>query len=157
LHSGVPVSEWRTVLVVDEDVEYGRALAKLLRREGNEVRLVTTPTQALRASQRRHFDVAIVDLLGAGGGTELARRLARRIPRLMLSVGARLDSRQLLETALGFPVHHKAALPGLLRERYAGGNGNGHLYAESRAVRAPAAARRSASGGRRPPAVRLRG
>jgi hypothetical protein len=48
-----------------------------------------------------------------GGGVGLARRLTRRIPRVYLSVGARLLTDELLEAAIGFPVLRKRDLPGL--------------------------------------------
>jgi len=109
------VSRTRTVLIVDRDAHYGRALSKLLRSQGDEVRLATTAAGAQRAVRERRFDLAIVDVLQEGGGAELARSLARRVGRLVLSVGASLDHDQLLETALGFPVRRKALLPELLR------------------------------------------
>jgi CheY-like chemotaxis protein len=100
---------------VDRDAHYGRALSKLLRSQGDEVRLATTAAGAQRAVRERRFDLAIVDVLQDGGGAELARSLASRVRRLVLSVGASLDHEQLLETALGFPVRRKAMLPELLR------------------------------------------
>lgn len=103
------------MLVVDSDAEYGRALAALLRRAGVRVRLARTRAQALDAVRRRHFDLAVVDLFLGGGGVELARALARRVPRLLLSLGARMGHDELLEAVLGFPVHRKAVLASLLR------------------------------------------
>jgi hypothetical protein len=45
---------------------------------------------------------------------DLARRLTRRIPRVYLSVGPKLLTDELLETAIGFPVLRKRDLPGLM-------------------------------------------
>ena len=104
-----------SVLVVDSDAAYGRALAVLLRRGGVRVRVVRTRAQALLAVRKDRFDLAVVDLLLGGGGVELARELSRRVPRLLLSLGARMGRDELLEAALGFPVHRKAVLPSLLR------------------------------------------
>lgn len=133
---GDDVTPPRTVLLVDADASYGQALAALLRRQGDAVEVVATRAEALAAVRRKHFDVAVVDLFVAGGGPELAQRLSRRVPRLVLSFGAHLGGDELVEAALGFPVRHKAALPALLRRP--AGNGNG---AASRTPRRTAARR----------------
>jgi CheY-like chemotaxis protein len=104
----------QSVLVVDSDATYARALAALLRRSGVRVRLARTRAQALLLSRRHRFDLAVVDLFLGGGGVELARELSRRVPRLLLSLGARMGGQELLEAALGFPVRRKVALPSLL-------------------------------------------
>jgi DNA-binding response OmpR family regulator len=104
----------QSVLVVDSDAEYGRSLAMLLRRAGIRVRLARTRAQALQAARRGRFDLAVVDLFLGGGGVELARELSRRVPRLLLSLGARMGGDELLEAVLGFPVRRKVAIPGLL-------------------------------------------
>jgi DNA-binding response OmpR family regulator len=104
----------RSVLVVDSDAEYGHALAVLLRRDGVRVQLARTRGQALQAVRRARFDLAVVDLFLGGGGVELARALSRRVPRLLLSLGASLAQDEILEAALGFPVRRKVALPSLL-------------------------------------------
>jgi DNA-binding response OmpR family regulator len=104
----------RSVLVVDADAEYGHALAVLLRRDGVRVRLARTRGQALLAARRARFDLAVVDLFLGGGGVELARALSRRVPRLLLSLGASMAHDEILEAALGFPVRRKVALPSLL-------------------------------------------
>jgi len=102
------------VLLVESDARCGQALARLARRSGDRVRLVRTPGAAMAAVQREAFDLAVVDLLVRGGGVVLARRLTRRVPRVYLSVGARLLTDELVEAAIGFPVLRKAELPGLL-------------------------------------------
>jgi CheY-like chemotaxis protein len=117
MHTGL------SVLVVDADADYGRALAVVLRRTGGRVRVVRTRAQALQAARGTHFDLAVVDLFLGGGGVELARELARHVPRLMLSLAARLERGEILEAALGFPVHRKAALARLLRP--SGGKSHG--------------------------------
>ena len=110
----------RVVLLVEPDAQCGRALARLLRRNGHRVRLVRTARAAAAAVQREDFDLAVVDLLLAGGGADLGRRLSRRVPRLYLTVGARLLPEEMVEVALGFPVLRKAAVPDLVRARFNG-------------------------------------
>jgi DNA-binding response OmpR family regulator len=107
----------RAILLVEPDAGYGRTLARLMRRNGDRVRLVRTAAAALAAAGRESFDLAVVDLLLRGGGVDLARRLARRVPRLYLTVGARLLTDELVEAATGFPVLRKAALPALVEGR----------------------------------------
>ena len=110
----------RSILLVDSDARCGQALARLLRRNGHRVRLARTARAATAAADRQVFDLAIVDLLVSGGGVDLGRELSRRIPRLYLSVGARLLPEEIVEAALGFPVLRKAAVPDLLGGRARG-------------------------------------
>ena len=107
----------RAILLVESDEGCGRSLAVVLRRQGDRVDVARTRAQALLAARRRPYDLAVVDLFLRGGGAELARDLARSVPRLYLSFGARMQQREILEAALGFPVCRKALLPGLLRSR----------------------------------------
>jgi CheY-like chemotaxis protein len=102
------------VLLVESDALCGKALAHILRRRGHQVRLVRSARSAAAAAAREDFDLAVVDILVHGGGVELARRLSRRVPRLYLSVGARLLPGEIVELALGFPVLRKAAVPALV-------------------------------------------
>jgi ActR/RegA family two-component response regulator len=104
----------RAILLIESDVGYGQALARLVRRAGDRVRLVRTPGAALAAAQREAFDVAVVDLFVKGGGVDLARRLTRHLPRVYLSVGPKLLTDELLEAAIGFPVLRKRDLPDLV-------------------------------------------
>jgi CheY-like chemotaxis protein len=104
----------RAILLVEPDAACGRALAEVLRRGGDRVRVVRTSGQAIQAAGREPYDLAVVDLLVRGGGVELARKLARQVPRLYLSVGAQLLGDELLEVAFGFPVLRKARMPALL-------------------------------------------
>jgi DNA-binding response OmpR family regulator len=104
----------RGVLLVESDAGCGQALARLVRRRGDRVRLVRTPGAAVAAAQRESYDLAVVDLFVKGGGVDLARRLTRRVPRVYLSVGARLLTDELLEAVIGFPVLRKRDLPSLL-------------------------------------------
>ena len=99
------------ILLVESDVGCGEALARLVRRTGDRVRLVRTPRAALVAARREAFDLAVVDLFVKGGGVDLARRLTRRVSRVYLSVGPRLLTDELLEAAIGFPVLRKRDLP----------------------------------------------
>ena len=103
----------RGVLLVESDAGCGQTLARLVRRRGDRVRLVRTPGAAVAAAQRESYDLAVVDLFVKGGGVDLARRLTRRVPRVYLSVGARLLTDELLEAVIGFPVLRKRDLPGL--------------------------------------------
>jgi len=112
------------ILLVESDAECGRTLARLLRHNGHRVRLVRTARAASAWAEREAFDLAVVDVLVPGGGVDLGRELARRVPRLYLSVGAPLLPEEILEAALGFPVVRKATLPDALGR--CPGNGNGH-------------------------------
>ena len=78
------------------------------------MRVVRTSGQALLAAGRAPYDLAVVDLLVRGGGVELARKLARQVPSLYLSVGAQLLGDEILEAAFGFPILRKARMPTLL-------------------------------------------
>jgi hypothetical protein len=98
------------------------------------VRVVRTARAATAAVQREEFDLAVVDLLLAGGGADLGRRLSRRVPRLYLSVGARLLPEEIVEVALGFPVLRKVAVPDLVGARLNGASSRPRA-AESRARR----------------------
>ena len=113
----------RAILLVESDASCGGALARLIRRGGDRVRLVRTTRAALGAVQREPYDLAVVDLLVKGGGLDLARRLTSRVPRIYLSVGARLFGDELIEAALGFPVLRKGDVPkrlGQVRAREGG-------------------------------------
>ena len=55
-----------------------------------------------------------MDLFVKGGGVDLARRLTPRLKRVYLSVGPKLLTDELLETAIGFPVLRKRDLPDLV-------------------------------------------
>jgi len=107
------------VLLVDRDLECGQAIAAVLRRSGDVVYVVRNRSQALQLLKRWRFTLAIVDLFVDGGGLELARELSRQVPRVMLCMGAAMPEDELLEAALGFPVHRKAALPELLKDPFA--------------------------------------
>ena len=96
---------------MESDARCGGALARLIRRGGDRVRLVRTTGAALGAVQREPYDLAVVDLLVKGGGVDLARRLTSRVARVYLSVGARLLGDELIEAALGFPVLRKGDVP----------------------------------------------
>jgi CheY-like chemotaxis protein len=111
------------VLLVDRDLDCGHAMAAVLRRSGDVVHVVRNRHQALQLLKRWRFTLAIVDLFVDGGGLELARELARQVPRVMLCLGASLPEDELLEAALGFPVHRKSALPSLLRDPFASSSG----------------------------------
>lgn len=107
----------RAILLVEPDAACGGTLARLIRRGGDRVHLVRTTRAALDAARRTPYDLAVVDLLVKGGGVDLARRLTPRVPRVYLSVGARLLGDEIIEAAVGFPVLRKGDLPARLGSR----------------------------------------
>jgi CheY-like chemotaxis protein len=142
----------RTILLVEDDPGYAQALSLVLRRQGDTVRVAQSRAEALKAARKHSYDLAVVDLFARGGGTELARELARRVPRLVLSHGAELPQEELLQAALGFPVCRKATLPALLTGPDASSSGRGSA-ARRREARRPAP---DASGSSRGPRERGR-
>jgi len=102
------------VLLVDSDKRCARTMARLLRSQGSRVQVCQTRAQAVSAVRRKPFDLAIVDIFAAGGGVELAREIAHYVPRVVLSLGMGMKQEEVLEAALGFPVHRKAMLPALV-------------------------------------------
>jgi CheY-like chemotaxis protein len=110
----------RAILLVEPDASCGGTLARLMRRGGDRVRVVRTTRAALAAARREPYDLAVVDLLLKGGGVDLARRLTPRVPRVYLSIGARLLGDEIIEAAVGFPVLRKGELPDRLGSRPTG-------------------------------------
>jgi DNA-binding response OmpR family regulator len=106
----------RTILIVDPDSGYGRSLAVVLKRQGNRVRFVRTCQQALLATKRDQYDLAIVDLFLAGGGVELARKLSPHVAQLVLTLGVRMEQNDILQAALGFQVYCKSALAKMIQD-----------------------------------------
>jgi CheY-like chemotaxis protein len=124
------------VLLVDRDLDCGQAIAAVLRRSGDVVHVVRNRSQALQLLRRWRFTLAIIDLFVDGGGLELAREISRQVPQVMLCLGASMPEDELLEAALGFPVHRKSVLPELLRDPFASSNG-GASAATPRGSRRP--------------------
>ena len=92
------------VLVVDDEVNQGRALALGLRLEGFEVTTALDAEAALASLLITPADIAIVDLMLPGiNGIELARRLSALYPkmRVILTSAYHLSERQLLRADCG--------------------------------------------------------
>ncbi len=93
-----------TVLVVDDEVNQGRALALGLKLEGFEVVTALDAEAALAMLAEAPADIAIVDLMLPGiNGIELSRRLTRLYPkmRVVLTSAYHLSERQLLRADCG--------------------------------------------------------
>lgn len=72
------------ILVVDDDAQFGRVLARSLQRRGFPARAVTSADEAVAACEASTPTHAVLDLkLGAGDdGLRLMRRLRERVPAL---------------------------------------------------------------------------
>lgn len=69
------------VLIVDDDVFAGRALARIIESEGHKATVLTDPTDALRTARKLSIDVLISDERMPGmTGTEILGTLARLRP-----------------------------------------------------------------------------
>src|SRR4051812_49470403 len=76
------------ILVVEDEESFSDPLSYLLRKEGYEVCVATTGTQALEEFDRSGADVVLLDLMLPGlSGTEVCRQLRSRsnVPIIMLT------------------------------------------------------------------------
>ena len=83
------MTERPAILIVEDDVATGTFLADNLTADGYDLRVARTLGEALRALERDHVDLAVVDVgLPDGSGLELVRRV-----REAGGPGSRLDAR----------------------------------------------------------------
>jgi DNA-binding response OmpR family regulator len=83
------MTERPAILIVEDDVATGTFLADNLTADGYDLRVARTLGEALRALERDHVDLAVVDIgLPDGSGLELLRRV-----REAGGPGSRLDAR----------------------------------------------------------------
>ncbi|MGA2767503.1 MAG: response regulator [Candidatus Bathyarchaeia archaeon] len=72
------------ILVVDDETEARKTLSSILSEEGYSVETVENGKQAIRASEKSHFDVALIDIkLPDMEGTELLHRLEEKQPHMV--------------------------------------------------------------------------
>jgi DNA-binding NtrC family response regulator len=72
------------ILVVDDDAGVRKTLSSILLKEGYLVEAVENGKQAIRASEKEYFDVALVDIeLPNMKGTELLLGLKKRQPEMI--------------------------------------------------------------------------
>ncbi|MGA9388271.1 MAG: response regulator, partial [Candidatus Bathyarchaeia archaeon] len=72
------------ILVVDDDAGVRKSLSSILLKEGYSVEAVENGKQAIRASEKEYFDVALVDVeLPDMKGTELLLGLKQRQPEMI--------------------------------------------------------------------------
>jgi len=71
------------ILVVDDDTEVRKVLSSILSEEGYFVEPVENGRQAIRASEKTRFDLALIDIkLPDMEGTELLHRLKEKQPHM---------------------------------------------------------------------------
>lgn len=82
------------VLIIEDDIDFARAVARVLEADGHQTSIETDPSAALEAMATRQPDLVILDLMFPGnraGGFEVARAMRRRgqptarVPILMLT------------------------------------------------------------------------
>jgi DNA-binding NtrC family response regulator len=72
------------ILVVDDDTELRKVLSSILSEEGYSVETVENGKQAIRASEKTRFDLALIDIkLPEMEGTELLHRLKEKQPHMV--------------------------------------------------------------------------
>jgi DNA-binding NtrC family response regulator len=73
-----------SILVVDDDTEVRKTLSSILFEEGYSVEAVENGKEAIRASEKSRFDVALIDIkLPDMEGTELLHRLKENQPHMV--------------------------------------------------------------------------
>lgn len=74
----------QNILVVDDDAEARKTLSSILLKEGYSVETAENGKQAIRASEKVHFDVALIEIkLPDMEGTEILHRLKEKQPHIV--------------------------------------------------------------------------
>lgn len=96
-----PVTGQTTVLVVDDDRGICELTSVLLRGQGYECEVATTPADARAALRRKPISLCLCDLyLGSGFGFELAQEIAELAPDVALVMMSGSDDVAVVEQAL---------------------------------------------------------
>ena len=96
-----PVTGQTTVLVVDDDRGICELTSVLLRGQGYECEVATTPGDARAALRRKPISLCLCDLyLGSGFGFELAQEIAELAPDVALVMMSGSDDVAVVEQAL---------------------------------------------------------
>lgn len=78
------MTQGASVLVVDDDAGIRKTLSKILEKEGYLVETVENGQQAIKASNKRFFNVALIDIrLPDIEGTKLLERLKEPEPKMV--------------------------------------------------------------------------
>jgi signal transduction histidine kinase len=109
------------VLIVDDEPDVGRSLARLLEGHGHDVVVAQNAEAALRAFEARSYDVVLTDVVMPGmGGVALVRSLRALNPAAaviaMSGQGGDLSEQQLAEAGVQALLRKPFALDELLRE-----------------------------------------
>jgi len=87
------------ILVVDDDTELRKVLSSILSEEGYSVETVENGKQAIRVSEKKRFDLALIDIkLPDMAGTELLHRLKVKQPHIVMII---ITGFPTLENAMG--------------------------------------------------------
>jgi DNA-binding NtrC family response regulator len=72
------------ILIIDDDASVRKVLSSILTENGYLVASVENSRQALKAAEKEHFDLALIDVVLPGiKGTELLRKLKEKQPRMV--------------------------------------------------------------------------
>ena len=78
------MTQGASVLVVDDDAGIRKTLSKILEKEGYLVETVENGMEAIKASNKRFFNVALIDIrLPDMEGTKLLERLKEHEPKMV--------------------------------------------------------------------------
>ena len=78
------MTQGASVLIVDDDAGIRKTLSKILEKEGYLVETVENGQQAIKASNKRFFNVALIDIrLPDMEGTKLLERLKEPEPKMV--------------------------------------------------------------------------
>jgi len=78
------LTQGASVLVVDDDASIRKTLSKILEKEGYLVETVENGMEAIKASNKRFFNVALIDIrLPDMEGTKLLERLKEHEPKMV--------------------------------------------------------------------------